>query len=45
MLLEAVTDVALVGDADAVRERVETLRSVGVDHVVAYPARGLELFT
>jgi len=42
VLLEAVTDFALVGDADAVRERVETLRSVGVDRVVAYPARGLE---
>ena len=41
-LLEAVTDFALVGDADAVRERIETLRSAGVDHVVAYPARGPE---
>jgi len=45
VLLEAATDFALVGDAETVRERIETLRSVGVDHVVAYPARGLELFT
>ncbi|WP_254839260.1 DUF7388 family protein [Natronomonas marina] len=44
VLLEAATDFALVGDADAVAERIETLRSVGVDHVVAYPARGLEVF-
>ncbi|PSP39263.1 luciferase, partial [Halobacteriales archaeon QH_10_70_21] len=45
VLLEAATDFTLVGDAETVRERIETLRSVGVDHVVAYPARGLELFT
>ena len=45
VLLEAVTDFTLVGDPETVRERIGTLRSVGVDHVVAYPARGLEVFT
>lgn len=41
-LLGACRDYALVGDATAVRRQVEELREVGVDHVVAYPARGLE---
>ena len=42
VLSEAVRDYALVGDVDAVAERVERLREAGVDTVVAYPARGLD---
>jgi hypothetical protein len=45
VLLEAATDFCLVGDGPTVRDRIETLRSAGVDRVVAYPARGLEVFT
>ncbi|WP_323675121.1 luciferase [Halorubellus sp. PRR65] len=41
VLSKAVRDYALVGDVATVRERVEALHDVGVDHVVAYPARGL----
>ncbi len=44
VLLEATTDFTLVGDGPTVRDSIETLRSVGVDRVVAYPARGLEVF-
>lgn len=39
-LLAAVDDFALVGDERTVRQRVERLRSAGVDTVVAYPAEG-----
>lgn len=39
VLSEAVHDYALVGDVDAVRERVAALRAAGADHVVCYPAR------
>lgn len=42
VLSKAVRDYALVGDARTVRERVTDLRDAGVDHVVAYPARGLD---
>jgi len=42
VLSKAVRDYALVGDVETVRERVDALHDVGVDHVVAYPARGLD---
>ncbi|MFC7071248.1 DUF7388 family protein [Halobaculum lipolyticum] len=42
VLSKAVRDYALVGAPEAVRERVEELRAVGVDHVVGYPAAGVE---
>jgi hypothetical protein len=45
LLLDATTEFTLVGDPATVRDRIEELRSVGVDRVVAYPARGLEVFT
>jgi hypothetical protein len=41
-LLAGCREYALVGSAATVRERVQTLREVGVDHVVGYPARGLD---
>lgn len=41
-LLEACCDYALVGIRDSVSHRVDLLREAGVDHVVAYPARGLD---
>jgi len=44
-LLEAATDFRLVGDDPTVRNRLGTRRSVGLDRVVASPARGLEVFT
>ena len=44
-LLEAATDFRLVGDDPTVRDRIGTRRSVGLDRVVAYSARGLEVFT
>ena len=44
VLLAASRDFALVGDEATVRERVEELHEVGVDTVVAYPARGLGEF-
>jgi hypothetical protein len=44
LLLEAATDYALVGDAETVGERIADLEAVGVDRVVAYPARGLGAF-
>jgi hypothetical protein len=44
ILLDAASDFALVGDTDAVAERVADLEAVGVDRVVAYPARGLAAF-
>lgn len=42
ILRAACREYALVGDPEAVAERVSDLREVGVDHVVAYPARGLD---
>ncbi|GGL72481.1 DUF7388 family protein [Halocalculus aciditolerans] len=42
VLSKAVRDYALVGNAATVSERVDALREAGVDHVVAYPARGLD---
>jgi hypothetical protein len=45
VLVAATTDFCLVGEAPTVRDRIESLRSAGVDRVVAYPARGLEVFT
>jgi hypothetical protein len=44
VLSAAVRDYALVGSVASVREQVETLREAGVDHVVGYPARGIEAF-
>lgn len=41
-LLEACCDFALVGVRETVTHRVDLLREAGVDHVVAYPARGLD---
>ena len=42
ILRAACREYALVGDPESVAERVEELRDVGVDHVVGYPARGLD---
>jgi hypothetical protein len=42
VLLEACREYALCGDPTTVRERVETLRAAGADHVVGYPARGID---
>jgi alkanesulfonate monooxygenase SsuD/methylene tetrahydromethanopterin reductase-like flavin-dependent oxidoreductase (luciferase family) len=42
VLSKAVRDYALVGDVATVSDRVDALHDVGVDHVVAYPARGLD---
>jgi len=44
ILLKAARDFALVGPPDTVRDRVADLREAGVDHVVGYPARGLDEF-
>lgn len=41
-LERACQEYALVGTPETVAERVATLHEVGVDHVVGYPARGLE---
>jgi Luciferase-like monooxygenase. len=41
-LLSACHDVALVGDPETVADRVGELRAAGVDHIVGYPARGLD---
>ena len=43
-LLSAVTGYALTGDAGSIRERVDSLETAGVDHVVGYPARGVGEF-
>lgn len=42
MLLEACRTYGLVGDPTSVSERIASLRAAGVDHIVGYPARGLE---
>ncbi|WP_050047901.1 DUF7388 family protein [Halanaeroarchaeum sulfurireducens] len=44
VLLDAARDYALVGSNATIRERVASLRAVGVDTVVGYPARGLDAF-
>lgn len=41
-LLAACHEYALVGDADGIGDRVGRLHEAGVDHVVSYPARGLD---
>jgi hypothetical protein len=41
-LLSACHEFALVGDPETVAGRVEKLHEAGVDHVVGYPARGLD---
>ncbi|MFB6126404.1 MAG: luciferase [Halolamina sp.] len=45
VLSKAVRDYALVGDAEAVAERVAAVKSAGADRVVGYPARGLTAWT
>lgn len=42
ILRDACRDYALVGDPETVRARVQSLREAGVDHVIGYPARGLD---
>ncbi|QLG26192.1 luciferase [Halorarum halophilum] len=44
VLSKAVRDYALVGEPDAVAERVTALKEAGVDYVVGYPAAGVESF-
>lgn len=44
VLSKAVRDFALVGDPDAVGERVADLRGAGADYVVGYPAAGVDSF-
>ncbi|WP_459192560.1 DUF7388 family protein [Halosimplex sp. J119] len=44
VLSQAVRDYGLVGDVDHVSDRVEQLKAAGADHVVGYPARGLDPF-
>jgi hypothetical protein len=44
VLLDAAGEYALVGDPAAVRARTDALREAGADHVVGYPARGIEAF-
>ena len=44
VLSAAARDFALVGSPETVRERVDALREAGVDHVVGYPARGIDGF-
>jgi hypothetical protein len=43
-LLAGCRDFALVGGIETVRDRVDRLRDAGVDHIVGYPARGLDPF-
>ncbi|UIP00920.1 LLM class flavin-dependent oxidoreductase [Halobaculum sp. CBA1158] len=42
VLSAAVRDFAIVGDPEAVGERVRELKGLGVDHVVGYPAAGVD---
>lgn len=44
VLSKAVREYALVGENEAVSERVDALRDAGVDRIVAYPAAGIEAF-
>jgi len=41
-LLQACHEYALVGDPETIADRVGELEAAGVDHVVAYPTRGLD---
>lgn len=41
-LLDGCEDYALVGDVSTVAERIHALKAAGADHVVSYPARGLD---
>lgn len=43
-LLDGCRQYALVGDVETVSDRVDRLHEAGIDHVVAYPARGLDPF-
>jgi len=43
-LLDGLGEYTLAGNAETISERVDRLREAGVDHVVAYPARGLDPF-
>lgn len=43
-LLDGLDEYALAGGVETVSERVESLHEAGIDHVVAYPARGLDPF-
>ena len=44
VLLDGCADYALAGGVETIRERVDALREAGADHVVGYPARGLDEF-
>ena len=44
VLSAAVRDYALVGSVESVADQVESLREAGADHVVGYPARGIDTF-
>lgn len=44
VLRDGLREYALAGDVDTVSGRVDRLHDAGVDHVVAYPARGLDPF-
>lgn len=44
ILLAAARDYALVGSVEAISERIDALKTAGVDTVVGYPARGIEAF-
>ena len=44
VLSAAARDFALVGSPDAVGEQIDALSEAGVDHVVGYPARGIDEF-
>lgn len=44
VLLDGCADYALAGGVENIRERVDGLRAAGADHVVGYPARGLDEF-
>ncbi|MFT4922240.1 MAG: hypothetical protein ACI8XM_001453 [Haloarculaceae archaeon] len=43
-LMSGCRQYALVGDFETVAGRIDRLHELGVDHVVAYPARGLDPF-
>lgn len=44
VLTKASSDFALTGSVEEVRARTDALREAGVDHVVGYPAQGLDAF-
>ena len=41
-LLEGCRAFALIGSSEAIRERIDELKTAGVDQIVGYPARGLD---